>query len=255
LINLTVNAQDAMPHGGCLTIETRNAHIDAESARRATDLAPGDYVELIVRDTGHGMEPAVRARIFEPFFTTKEVGQGTGLGLSMAYGVVRQSGGQILVESEAGAGAQFTIYLPRVAARAPAEQPCPAAGALPGGCETILLAEDEDTLRRLFETYLGQLGYHVLAAGDGLAGIKLARSYQGTIHLLLSDFVMPNLGGRELAEELARTSPGLKVVFLSGYAGPALRPGDAGIAGARFLHKPLSLDLLARTVREVLDEA
>lgn len=254
LINLTVNAQDAMPHGGQLTIETQNLQIARHAVRQPEALAPGDYVQIIVRDTGHGMDREVQARVFEPFFTTKKMGEGTGLGLSMAYGIVKQSGGHIRLESKPGKGSTFWIYLPRVRGAA-AALPLPApATSLPRGSETILLAEDESSVRKLIATYLRDLGYHVLSASDGVAGLAAAHEYPETIHLLLSDFVMPNLGGRELAGELKKNMPQLKVIFLSGYAGHAVADRELDLPDTRFLAKPLSLELLANTVRKVLDE-
>jgi PAS domain S-box-containing protein len=255
LMNLTVNAQDAMPGGGQLTIETTNFRVDALPARRLDEPAPGEYVQIVVRDTGHGIAPEIQGRIFEPFFTTKKPGEGTGLGLSMAYGIVKQSGGYIFVESKPGEGCAFKIYLPRVAAPEPFFAMAAPANALPRGTETILLAEDESSVRELIGAYLESLGYHVLAAANGMAGIALARSYPETIHLLLTDFVMPKLGGRELAGELRKTAPQLKVIFLSGYAGHAVSANDLNLPDARFLPKPLPMELLAKTVREVLDEA
>jgi two-component system, cell cycle sensor histidine kinase and response regulator CckA len=253
LINLTVNAQDAMPKGGQLTIETRNVHVPGPSGRYTDDIAPGDYVLIVVLDTGHGMEREVQARIFEPFFTTKKMGQGTGLGLSMAYGVVQQSGGHIRLESKVGEGTTFRIYLPRVAGSLAGARPMLVPPTLPRGTETILLAEDESSVRELIGTYLQGLGYHVLTASNGVAGIAVAKSYTETIHLLLSDFVMPKLGGRELAAELKKITPQLKVIFLSGYAGHAVTAKDLDLPDARFLPKPLSLEALAKTVRDVLD--
>jgi PAS domain S-box-containing protein len=253
LINLTVNAQDAMPKGGHLTIETRNVHIDGLMNRHADDPPSGDYVLILVRDTGHGMDREVQARIFEPFFTTKKTGHGTGLGLSMAYGVVQQSGGHIRLESRVGEGTSFRIYLPRVAGSVNDHRPVSAAPNLPRGTETILLAEDEGSVRELIGSYLESLGYHVLTASNGAAGVALARSYTDTIHLLLSDFVMPKLGGRELAGELRKMTPEIKVIFLSGYAGHAVAAKDLELPEARFLPKPLSLEVLAKTVRDILD--
>jgi two-component system, cell cycle sensor histidine kinase and response regulator CckA len=252
MINLTVNAQDAMPRGGQLGIETRNVRVDAHGGRATDDFPPGDYVEVLVRDTGLGMDRDVQSRIFEPFFTTKKLGEGTGLGLSMAYGIVQQSGGHIRVETRQGEGTTFKIYLPRVAG-APEAQPAASPSSLPRGHETILLAEDESSVRELIGTYLQDLGYHVLTASNGVAGIAVAQAYAEPIHLLLSDFVMPKLGGRELAGALKKTAPGIKVIFLSGYAGHAVTAKDLDLPDARFLPKPLSLELLAKTVREVLD--
>ena len=253
LINLTVNAQDAMPAGGQLFIETRNVRVGARGGRQADDLPAGDYVSIAVRDTGHGMDRDTQARVFEPFFTTKKQGEGTGLGLSMAYGVVQQSGGHIRVESKPSEGCTFRIYLPRVASAEPLPQAPVQIDSLPRGCETILLAEDENSVRELIGTYLEGLGYHVLTASNGMAGLAMAQAYPEKIHLLLSDFVMPKLGGRELAGELKKATPQIKVIFLSGYAGHAVSAQDLDLPDSRFLPKPLSLDLLARTVREVLD--
>jgi PAS domain S-box-containing protein len=255
LVNLTVNAQDAMPQGGQLTIETSNVSIAEQPGRPPEALPPGEYVQISVRDTGLGMDREVQSRIFEPFFTTKEPGAGTGLGLSMAYGVVTQSGGRIEVESVPGVGSVFYIYLPQVIAPQPAAPALPEADAAPGGTETILLAEDETGVRELIRTYLEGLGYRVLTASNGAEGLSVARSFPDAIDLLVSDFVMPKLGGRELARELKQLRPQLKIVFISGYAGHAATSEDLDVAGVRFLPKPLSMRLLAKTVRGVLDHA
>jgi two-component system, cell cycle sensor histidine kinase and response regulator CckA len=254
LINLAVNAQDAMPRGGQLTIETRNLLIEHHAVRQPEELEPGEYVQIVVRDTGHGMDREVQARVFEPFFTTKQMGAGTGLGLSMAYGIVKQSGGHIGLESKPGEGCTFRIHLPRVAQTDTDSQLSVSPPSLPRGSETILLAEDESEVRKLISSYLRDLGYHVLTAPDGVAGISLAHTYSETIHLLLSDLVMPRLGGPELAGELKKMMPQLKVIFLSGYAGRAVSESGLDLPGARFLAKPLSMELLAKTVRGVLDE-
>jgi len=254
LINLTVNAQAAMPEGGKLTIETRNLRLDTTSAFLAEDLGPGDYVQIVVRDTGHGMDREVQARAFEPFFTTKKTGEGTGLGLSMAFGIVTQSGGSIRLESQPGAGCTFWITLPRTDLMNPEPPPAQSETSIPRGSETILLAEDEVGVRELIESYLRNLGYQVLAAGDGVAGLAEAQQHPGPIHLLLSDLVMPKSGGRQLAGELKKLLPQLKVIFLSGYAGHAVSERDLELSGVRFLAKPVSMEALARTVREVLDE-
>ncbi len=253
LINLAVNAQDAMPRGGRLTIETRNLCVAHHPVRQPEDLEPGEYVQILVRDTGHGMDREVQARAFEPFFTTKKLGQGTGLGLSMAYGIVKQSGGHIRLDSKPGDGCTFWIHLPRVAP-VPASLPLPLpVTALPRGSETILLAEDENGVRKMIGSYLEDLGYRVLTASDGMDGISLAHTYTEPIHLLVSDLVMPRLGGPELAAEMRKVMPGLKVIFLSGYAGHAVSGRDLDLPDARFLAKPLSMELLAKAVREVLD--
>ena len=250
LINLTVNAQDAMPEGGRLTIQTRNLRIEPGAPAPADGLGPGDYVQMVVADTGHGMDSETQARVFEPFFTTKKVGEGTGLGLSMAYGIVTQSGGTLRVESEPGGGSTFRITLPR-AAGVPAPQPALAAAAHPRGSETILLAEDEPAVRELLEAFLRHLGYTVLAAADGLDALAMALAHPGRIHLLLTDLVMPRCGGLELADKLKKVAPQAQVVFLSGYAGHAAGH-DLAFPGQRFLPKPLVLEQLARTLREAL---
>jgi PAS domain S-box-containing protein len=252
LLNLVLNAQDAMPRGGRLTIETANVQIEGDPSQ-TEEVEPGPYVQVMVRDTGHGMDRELQARIFEPFFTTKKAGEGTGLGLSMVYGIVRQSGGHIRVESQLGTGSTFRVYLPRVGATESA-LPSPVPRTLaPRGCETILVAEDEDSVRTLVTTYLQDLGYHVLAACDGQAAMELTQSHGGPIQLLLSDFVMPRMGGRELGATLKKSIPHLKIIFMSGYAGREAAARDLELASAYFLPKPISMALLAKTVREVLD--
>lgn len=252
LMNLVVNARDAMPNGGKLTIETANVIMDPISAQQLGVAEPGEYVLIAVHDTGHGMDRQTQASIFEPFFTTKDIGEGTGLGLAMVYGVVKQSGGHIRVESEPGQGSTFRIYLPRVAApELPPEAQVSASA--PRGNETILLAEDEDGVRQLVADFLRSLGYQVLAASDGVLAKQVARSHSGTIDLLISDMVMPNAGGRDLAEELRKALPRLKVILISGYAGHAVIGKDIDSLSAHFLQKPFPMQLLARKVRDVLD--
>ncbi len=251
ILNLAVNARDAMPGGGHLTIETAQTDLDAEYARRHTGVHPGRHVMLAVTDTGLGMEPAVRERIFEPFFTTKEIGKGTGLGLSTVYGIVQQSGGAIWVYSEPGQGTTFKIYLPSVdepteADRAPEEPPR-------GGSETVLLCEDESDLRELTREVLEEFGYHVLEAADGRHALEVSAGHTGPIHLLLTDVVMPRMNGSDLAAQLTRERP-LRVLYMSGYTETSVvRRGD--VPGAAFLQKPFSPTVLARTVREVLDRS
>jgi two-component system, cell cycle sensor histidine kinase and response regulator CckA len=253
LLNLAINAQDAMPVGGTFTIETANIEIDETTAGR--DLPrPGEYVQILVRDTGIGMDGETQARAFEPFFTTKHASEGSGLGLAVVYGVVRQSGGHISLASEPGAGTAFRIYLPRVGAVAvtSTEAP-PALAALPGGNETILFAEDDRAIRSLISRVLEKLGYRVLAAEDGAAGIEIAHAHSGDIHLLLSDIIMPAVGGHELAARLKAEKPDLKVVFISGYAGHQLAATELEAGGVCFLQKPVPMDVLANTIRGVLD--
>jgi two-component system, cell cycle sensor histidine kinase and response regulator CckA len=252
LLNLAVNAQDAMPGGGRLTIETANVRLGPEDD--ADGAVPGEYVRILVRDTGIGMDRATKARVFEPFFTTKAPAEGTGLGLAVVYGVIRQSGGYITLDSQPGMGTTFRIYLPAAAAAVtpPGRAAAPLA-TLPRGNETILFAEDDRPIRLLISRVLERLGYRVLSAPDGAAGIEMARAHPGEIHLLLSDLVMPVVGGHELAAKLKEEKPELKVVFISGYAGHQVSSSDLQVGGVCFLQKPVSMDKLANTIRGVLD--
>ncbi len=252
LMNLVVNARDAMPEGGRLTIETHNVHLDTAYAREQAIVERGDYVQLVISDTGRGMDGETQARVFEPFFTTKQPGQGTGLGLSMVYGVVKQSGGYIWVYSEPGKGAAFKIYLPRV--MDPADETATVVSvSSPRGKETILFAEDEESVREIVSGFLESKGYQVLTADDGVVAEQIAKSHKGGIDLLLTDVVMPKKGGRELAEELRRTLPNLKVLFISGYTGDFVVRNAILESGAAFVQKPFSMQYLAKKVREVLD--
>jgi CheY-like chemotaxis protein len=253
IVNLSVNARDAMPDGGRLVITTANVELDEERARRQL-VVPGVYVLLQVTDTGVGMDEAVRGRIFEPFFTTKELGQGTGLGLATVYGIVKQSGGHITVESRRGEGSVFSVYLPRTEGAVESAPRVPAGGA-PGGRESILLVEDEEAVRALVARYLRQRGYRVLEAGDGPQALAVAAAAR-SVDLLLTDMVMPRLGGAELAARLRADRPGLPVLFVSGHSDQAqglLQSGALG-KGVAFLQKPYSTDELARRLRELLDE-
>jgi PAS domain S-box-containing protein len=254
LVNLAVNARDAMPHGGRLTVETTNVHLDEEEARLYAGVSPGDYVLLAVSDTGTGMTDEIKSHLFEPFFTTKEVGKGTGLGLATCYGIVQQSGGWIRVYSEAGQGTIFKIYFPRVPETA-AELPSrDQAGFLPRGAETILLVEDESLVRSLAARILCDQGYTVLEAADGDEALRVVHDDPGRpIHLLMTDVVMPRMGGKALADRLRAVQPQLRVLFASGYSEGSIY--DLGISepGAGFLQKPFSPGGLARKVREVLD--
>jgi two-component system cell cycle sensor histidine kinase/response regulator CckA len=253
LMNLAVNARDAMPTGGKLTIETSNVEHDPDYAREQEAAAVSRFVMLAVTDTGSGMDEATKARIFEPFFTTKEVGKGTGLGLATVYGIVRQSGGFIWVYSEPGLGTTFKIYLPQVDAVAEGG----AAGAAPStvhrGTETVLLVEDAAAVRAVARQALTRQGYTVLEAADGTAALQIAASHRGPIHLLLTDVVMPGLSGRQLSDQLALLRPDTKVLYTSGYTDDAVVRHGVLESGIAYLQKPFSVDGLARKVREVLD--
>ena len=252
LMNLAVNARDAMPTGGKLILETANAELSEQYAELHQPVVPGRYVMLAVSDTGTGMTPETRARIFEPFFTTKEKGKGTGLGLSTVYGIVKQSGGYVWVYSELGRGTTFKIYLPRVDAAPdtllPAREPVTVAGT-----ETILLAEDDAVLRPLAKGLLEKLGYTVLDAADAVEALEAARQYTEVIHLLLTDVVMPGASGRELARQLESHRPDVKVLYVSGYTDDAIVHHGMLEPGLNFLQKPFTPAALARKVREVLD--
>jgi two-component system, cell cycle sensor histidine kinase and response regulator CckA len=252
IINLVVNARDAMPQGGRLSIQIQNADLDDAYAAQRSDVRPGGYVLVAVRDSGIGMDDATKLRIFEPFFTTKEPGKGTGLGLAMVYGFVKQSGGHIEVYSERGYGTAFKIYLPR-ADEALLPTPAPVGLTIPKGTETVLLVEDEDAVRTLSKLVLQSNGYTVLEARDGQEAIWIARQHHDRIHILVTDLVMPRMSGREVADLLTRAKPHLRVLFMSGYTDEAVvREGALG-AGVTFLQKPFSPIALARKVREVLD--
>jgi signal transduction histidine kinase/DNA-binding response OmpR family regulator len=247
LMNLAVNARDAMPEGGRLTFELSNAELAPETAGA---LSAGRYVVLSVTDTGIGMDAETRARLFEPFFTTKPVGQGTGLGLATVYGILKQSGGDVSVESEPGKGASFRMYLPRV--DAPVEPPSrPAGGPSPRGTETVLLVEDADPVRQLAATILRPLGYTVLEASNATAAMGIVQAHEGPLNLLITDVVMPGMNGPRLAERLTAVRPDMRVLYVSGYAEDAL---DLRGRGA-FLAKPYTSSGLARKVREVLDSS
>jgi len=249
IINLAVNARDAMPHGGQLTIATHNVAFDAAYTERHPDLPPGRYVGVTVHDSGVGMDAVTKARIFEPFFTTKGPGKGTGLGLAMVYGFIKQSGGQIAVRSELGQGTTFTIHLPCVEAALVADAAEPRDANLLEGAETILLVEDEDSVRELVANVLSEHGYHVLEAGEPEAGLRLAASHAGPIHLLLTDMIMPQMNGHSLSQQLMTTRPNLKVLYMSGYTEDLIAHHELTGTGAAFLQKPFTIDTLLQKVR------
>jgi PAS domain S-box-containing protein len=255
IVNLVVNARDAMPLGGQLTLETRRVELDEAFARQHVGLHPGPHVRLVVRDTGVGMDTVTKAHLFEPFFTTKGPGKGTGLGLATVYGIVTQSGGAIRVDSEPGQGATFTIDLPRADGGVEARADRSAVRAALHGSETVLLVEDEAEVRGLARDVLERHGYTILEAADGNEALRIGRDHPGPIHLLLTDVVMPRMGGRELADRLTTVRRETKVLYVSGYTDDAvLRQGAAG-TGTPFLEKPFTADSLAAKVREVLDAA
>src|SRR5712692_1333823 len=255
ILNLAVNARDAMPKGGKLVIETSNAELDEAYARRHPPLIAGRYTLLAVSDTGMGMDAETQAHIFEPFFTTKEKGKGTGLGLATVYGVVKQSGGYIWVYSEIGQGTTFKIYLPRVDEAADPARPAKSAAQAPAGTETILLAEDERDVREIAREFLDLSGYTVLEAKDGAEALDIAARHEGPIHLLVTDMVMPGMGGRELAARLTTLRPGLKVVYMSGYTEyTSPHAGETDHRGV-LLTKPFTRTTLSRMVRDALESA
>ena len=256
IMNLAVNARDAMPSGGKLTIETSNVTLDEEYARFHAPLRSGDYVMLAISDTGAGMDAETQSHIFEPFFTTKGP-KGTGLGLSTVYGIIKQSGGYIWVYSELGKGTTFKIYLPRVPY--PGERVAPAAATAvethkaEPGTETILLVEDEANLRYLARQFLEKQGYRVIEAADGAVAMQIVVAHEGVIHLLLTDVIMPGMNGRELAQRVSEIRPNVKVLYMSGYTENVIGHNGTLDAGVRLLQKPFNLRDLKDKVREVLD--
>lgn len=253
ILNLSVNARDAMPAGGKLTIETDNVELDENYARKHAEVFPGRYVLVAVSDTGYGMDAATRARIFEPFFTTKSLGKGTGLGLSTVYGIVKQSGGHIWLYSEPGKGTTFKVYLPRVDEAVETSEALVEHAESLRGSETLLLTEDEEAVRRLARSVLEMYGYNVLEAASGAEAIELLKQ-TGNIALLITDVVMPQMSGKELAANAGRVSPKMRVLYLSGYADNAIFHHGVLEEGVSFLAKPFTQEGLARKVRQVLDQ-
>jgi two-component system cell cycle sensor histidine kinase/response regulator CckA len=253
IVNLVINARDAMPRGGRLTIGTDNVGLSDGYVAGRLGMQPGEYVLLTISDTGVGMSKEVRARIFEPFFTTKGMGQGTGLGLSTVYGIVKQSGGNILVYSEEGQGTTFKIYLPQSKETHPSRSGPETPAEMPPGSETILLVEDAEGVRNLASSVLGMQGYTVLEAQDGQEALQRVANSASPIHLLLTDVVMPGISGKALAEQLIQSQPNLKVLYMSGYTDNAIAHHGVLDPGTAFLQKPFGPVALARKVREVLD--
>ncbi|MFO0938369.1 MAG: response regulator [Gemmataceae bacterium] len=241
-----------MPTGGRLTIEVRNAELDETYTKNLMDVRPGRYVLMAVTDSGCGMDAATVARIFEPFFTTKGE-QGTGLGLATVHGIIRQGGGHVAVYSEVGHGTTFKVYLPQVERQTPLTSTRLKKATMPKGGETILLVEDEDGVRALVRHILRSCGYSVFEANDGVEAVKLAEQHVGKIDLLMTDVVMPRMGGREVADRLRKLHPGVKVIFSSGYTDDAIVRHGILEAEVAFLQKPFTPVSLAAKVREVLD--
>jgi len=253
IVNLAVNARDAMPRGGTLTLETAHVDLDQAFSRKHPGTKPGQYVRLSVKDTGIGMDAKTRARCFEPFYTTKPSGQGTGLGLATVYGIVKQSEGAIDVQSKVGQGTTMTIYLRRWDAQAGATTAVADTGRIPRGTETVLVAEDDAVVRTLIRKVIEQHGYTVLDAVSGPAALALAEQEAGAIHLLVTDVVMPEMSGPDLVVQLTAARPGLKVLYLTGYADAATANRTPAGRDTLLLQKPFTPEELALKVREALD--
>jgi two-component system, cell cycle sensor histidine kinase and response regulator CckA len=252
LINLAINARDAMPDGGRLVIQTSNAFVDKSDLGNHPEAVPGDYVLIAIGDNGCGMAKEVLDHIFEPFFTTKDKGKGTGLGMSMVYGIIKQNNGFITVNSEVGTGSIFRVFLPLVLTDVAAIEK-PAVSEFPIGSETILLVEDEDMVRNLAKKILARQGYRLIIAGNGGDAYLQSENFSGRIHLLLTDVIMPNMNGKQLFERLLPRRPDLKVLYMSGYTEDAIASQGVLDEGTQFLQKPFTIETLSRKVRAVLD--
>jgi two-component system, cell cycle sensor histidine kinase and response regulator CckA len=253
LVNLVVNARDAIPAGGRVTIATANLQLQATDDSRGNGVRPGAYVALSVSDTGTGMDVPTQARIFDPFFTTKAAGKGTGLGLSTVYGIVEQSGGHITVQSAPGQGATFTIFLPRHLGTVNAGLGPSDRRSLPNGTETLLLVEDEAAVRASARRLLERQGYTVIEARHGADALRIVESGDQPIDLVLTDLVMPEMGGRELVDRLRARQPALKVLYMSGYSERAVTVDGIMPPGTGFIEKPFTIEQLTRRTREILD--
>ena len=254
LLNLAVNARDAMPNGGCLTIKTENVHLSGKFGRPGLAVEPGHYVMMSVSDTGLGMDVETQSHIFEPFYTTKGVGKGTGLGLSTVYGIVKQSGGSLWVYSEVGKGTIFKIYLPRVNEIIESDEIECESAAVARGQETVLLVEDEDVVRNLSREILETYGYSVLVAANGREGLSVGKEFQGQIDLVITDVIMPQMSGREMAEALRTIRPATRVLFMSGFTDDVIVHHGVLEEKVFFIQKPFSPEALATKAREVLDQ-
>jgi CheY-like chemotaxis protein len=253
ILNLAVNARDAMPDGGRLLIETSNIRLDQAYATQHIGVHPGNYILLTITDSGHGISQAVKEHIFEPFFTTKEMGKGTGLGLATVFGIVKQNRGNILVESEEGLGTTFRVYLPSSSETMPAPARAPAELPILPGHETILIVEDNAEVRGLARRILQKQGYTLLEVQNGQEALQLVTQYPEPIHLVLTDMIMPGMNGKVLAEELLRRRPELKIIFMSGYANNIIaEPGDLNSQSA-FVQKPFSAKTLVQKIQAALD--
>jgi nitrogen-specific signal transduction histidine kinase/ActR/RegA family two-component response regulator len=253
IMNIAVNARDAMPRRGVLTIRTGSAVFDEAFIRQHVGARIGQYASIVVSDTGCGMDKVTKLRIFEPFFTTKDPSKGTGLGMAMVYGIVKQSEGYIWVDSEPGKGTSISVYFPRVQEEGLPLDPADAALALPGGSEIVLLVEDEDAVLSLVRGLLRSRGYTVLEASNAAEAVRISNDFIGPIHVLLTDVVMPEVSGRELADQLRQTRPDMRLIYMSGYTEDTVVHHGVRMSDAGFLQKPFTPDLLLRKMREMLD--